>query len=201
MACLPDEVWIEALQLGVRARILDHRDLCSLSIVSRRLNRLSSLSFLWKPLFEREFSQGESSTNITAPSDLSVTLKQWDYKSQYKLRWGKVKAAKALAHKRRVLRIQSDVAVLEKECKDLEREMQAEKIKLSNILTELQTLEQARRSSVALKLWQPEIVRLVQEQVVRQQPIDPQFRHYSLEMEAKVCREEIKKCRRRIVGD
>ncbi|KAH6554919.1 hypothetical protein KP509_1Z296900 [Ceratopteris richardii] len=54
------------------------------------------------------------------------------------------------------------------------------------------------RSSVALKLWQPEIVRLVQEQVVRQQPIDPQFRHYSLEMEAKVCREEIKKCRRRI---
>ncbi|KAI5055272.1 hypothetical protein GOP47_0030417 [Adiantum capillus-veneris] len=193
MACLPDEVWTEALQAGVEAGVLDYRDLCSLSITSRALNRFSSLACLWKPLFQRDFAPKH------IPADAAARPPS-DYKAEYKARFEKIKAAKVAAHKRRLLRLQSEGAALEKECKDLERQMQIEKSKLSKTLGELKSIEHARISSVALRLWQPERVRSMHQQVVEQQPIDPQFRQYSLEMEAKVCREEIRKCSRRIVS-
>lgn len=188
MACLPDEVWTEALQAGVCGGVLDYRDLCSLSIAGRALNRLASLTALWKPLFERDF-----------PQDTSTSATQSDYKSRYKARFEKIKAAKVAAHKRRLLRLQSEGAVLEKECKDVEKQMQTEKLKLSRILVELKSLEQVRMSSVALRLWQPQTVRAMQQQFVEQQPVNSQFRQLSLEMEAKICKEEIRRCNTTIV--
>ncbi|MCO5555141.1 hypothetical protein L7F22_008683 [Adiantum nelumboides] len=135
MACLPDEVWTEALQAGVRAGVLDYRDLCSLSIASRTLNRLSSLPCLWKPLFQRDF-----------PPKHIAAKPQSDYKAEYKARFEKIKAAKVAAHRRRLLRFQSEGAALEKECQDFERQIQKEKSNLSKILVELKSLEQARYS-------------------------------------------------------
>lgn len=191
MACLPDEVWTEALQAGVRAAVLDYRDLCSLSITSRTLNRLSSLACLWKPLFVRDFPPKFTSATVSARPQL-------DFKAEYKARFEKIKVAKVAAHKRRLFRLQSDGAVLERECKEFEHQVQAEKTKLSKILLELKSLDQARIAAVALNVWQPERVRSLQQQFVEQQSIDPKFQQFSLEMEAKVCKEEIKKWRRRI---
>ena len=56
----------------------------------------------------------------------------------------KIKASKVAAHRRHVLRIQSERDAHENECKELEREIQGEKLKLSNILQDLKNIEQAR---------------------------------------------------------
>eukprot|EP00250_Pteridium_aquilinum_P005497 c15582_g1_i1 orf=34-741(+) len=184
MACLPDEVWTDALQAGVRSGVLDYRDLCCLSIASRPLNRLASLASLWKLLFLRDFPHDSSTLPLTST----------DYKATYKARFEKIKAAKVAAHKRQLLRLQSEGAVLESESKNLEKQIQEERSKFSRILVELKSLEQIRRSSTALRLWQPEIVRSMQHQLVEQQPVDSEFRQRSLEMEAKLCKEEIKQC-------
>lgn len=186
MTTLPTEVWAEILQAGISNSVLDYRDLCSLSIVCPSLNRLASLTSLWKPIFLRDFPQS-SQDGVCSPAHS-------DFKTAYRKRFEKIRAAKVAAHKRRVLRMQSQGVVLAKECKELEELMHLEKTRLSSILSELKCLEQARKASVALKLWQPHTVRLMQQQVVEQLPIDPEIRKHTIEMEAKVCMEEIKRC-------
>lgn len=54
MGCLPDELWTKILGMGVENQVLDYRDLCSLAFVSRRIQRISSLDCMWRPLWERD---------------------------------------------------------------------------------------------------------------------------------------------------
>eukprot|EP00249_Psilotum_nudum_P016225 c25728_g1_i2 orf=122-481(+) len=56
-----------------------------------------------------------------------------------------------------------------------------------------------RHASVALQLWQPQVVRTMHEQVVEQQPVDLDACRQLLKMEAKVCREQITRSERSIV--
>jgi wobble nucleotide-excising tRNase len=59
-------------------------------------------------------------------------------------RFEKIKAAKVAAHRRHFLRMQSERDALKYECEELEREIQDEKLKLSNISAEVRNMEKAR---------------------------------------------------------
>lgn len=191
-ADLPGEIWAEILRVGVRDGVLNFRDICSISIAGRTLNRLGTVSSLWKLLFEKDFPQlSQNGVVFFNPVSAGSSL---NFRTIYKQRFERIKASRIAAHKRQVLRFQSRGVVLEKECKDLEEQLHSEKKKLLAIQSELRGLEQARKSSVALRLWQPQVVHLMHQQVVEQQPVDMQFLQHSLDMEAKVCMEGIKRC-------
>lgn len=113
-------------------------------------------------------------------------------------RFERVKAVKIAAHKRLVLRIQSQALVLERECKDLETQLHEEKKRHNSTLVELKNLERARQSSIALNVWQPQFVRMAQNTVLEHTPVHTESRIHSLKMEMRVCKERIARFTRSI---
>ncbi|XP_057823967.1 F-box protein SKIP24 isoform X1 [Cryptomeria japonica] len=187
MSAIPDEIWMQIMDIGVQRNILNYRDLSSLAISSRRLCRLSNHSFLWELLWTKDF-----------PSDSIPESLTKDLKSLYKQKFERVKSTKIAAHKRSVLRVQSQALVLERECKDLGTLLNGERRRLNSTLSELKNIERARQSSVALKIWQPEIIHTRQQDVVEQTPVRTDSRIHSLKMEIAVCKERIERFSRSI---
>lgn len=66
-----------------------------------------------------------------------------------------------------------------------------EKEKMKNSVTELLNLRTIRQAKVALNVWQPEIVRGKQKQMVEQCNVPIDNRIHAIEMELKLCKQQI----------
>ncbi|ONK77932.1 uncharacterized protein A4U43_C02F12450 [Asparagus officinalis] len=180
MSILPDELWTRIMELGTSSSQLSYRDLCSISISCRRLRRLSDDPILWSNLLSLDFPSSSSSSSSDSP-----------LKSLYKLRFERVKALRQLEWRRKVLAAENRVMLCRLNLKQLEGLIIKESERLQAALTELNNLERVRRASVALNVWQPEVVRGRQKQMVEQCTVPIESRLHSLNMEIKVCRQQI----------
>lgn len=165
--------------MGVETKRLNYRDLCCLSISSRRFHRLSSDDALWSTLISFDFPYPSSHIN-TPP-----------YKSLYKFRFERDRARKLLAHQRAVFNVESQIAVCSKNLEDLRHQLLQENERMKATMADLTNLKKVRQASVALNVWQPEIVRSRQKQIVEQCSIPVEHRKSALEMELKLCKNQI----------
>ncbi|KAG0563764.1 hypothetical protein KC19_8G057300 [Ceratodon purpureus] len=194
MGCLPDELWSKIMGMGVENQVLDYRDMCSLAFVCRRIRRISSLDCMWRPLWERDQAQlGGGSATVGKDGEIK------NFREFYRIRFEKVRAAKMAAHRRRVLRVESQVAVLQKEAQQYQLAIEVERKKLVASVAELKSFELARRSAVAIQVWQPQAVRARQQEVLEQQSVNVGARQRSLQMEINVCRERVQQFEKSLV--
>ncbi|KAK1389708.1 F-box protein SKIP24 [Heracleum sosnowskyi] len=180
MAVLPDELWRRILEIGAidnSPNILNYKDLCSLSITCRTLKRLSGEDFVWFSFLSSDFSQSRIQSSSA--------------KAQYKSCFERDKEKKALAHKRAVLRIESRIAESSRRVSELRSSLRKEVERLKAAALELSNLRNVRQASVALNVWQPEIVRGRQRQIVEQCTVDVKSRTSALDMEVKLCKQQI----------
>ncbi|XP_031495393.1 F-box protein SKIP24 [Nymphaea colorata] len=185
MAELPDEIWLRILDTGVRERGLTFQDLCCLSISCRRLDRLSKEEPLWSALLAMEFPLQTVSASKSRLKDV------------FRIKFERHKALKLAAHRREVLNVESRIASGSRELDEANRQLMAETGKLDVALKELKDLKRARQASVALNVWQPEVVRARQKQIVEQHPVPMESRMHALEMEIRVCKQQIARFSRR----
>ncbi|KAM7278613.1 hypothetical protein ACFE04_005747 [Oxalis oulophora] len=172
---LPDDLWRQILERGIKLSNFNHRNLCSLSIVCRRLHRLSDEDSLWSSLL------------LSSSSDTSSSSSSSSAKSIYKIRYEREREKMRLAHKLLVLRKQGQVADIFKRTRDLKSRFIDETHKLELTVTELAYLRRVRQASIALNVWQPEVVRSRQKQVVQQCAVPVDSRIHALQMENKLC--------------
>ncbi|GMN35181.1 hypothetical protein TIFTF001_042183 [Ficus carica] len=181
MSALPDELWRGILEIGVQTRGFTYKDLCCLSISSRRLRRLSDDDDLWSLLLSSDFTLSDRSASPSLPSS----------KSLYKFRFEREKEKKMAAQRRAVLRKESQVAEHSRKIRELESRLAVESDKMRATLVELSNLRKVRQASVALNVWQPEVVRGRHKQIVEQNVVPVESRVHALEMELKLCKQQI----------
>ncbi|XP_060176662.1 F-box protein SKIP24-like [Lycium barbarum] len=180
-SALPDELWSRILEIGIESSNLNYKDLCCLSITCTRLNQLSSDDSFWSSLFSTDFPQYPINQHPSSSSN----------KSLYKIRYEKVREQKLLAHRRAVLRIQSEINEHSRRIREMELRSAEEKEKMKNTVAELLNLRKIRQASVALNVWQPEVVRGSQKQMVEQCNVPIDNRIHAIEMELKLCKQQI----------
>ncbi|GLT59627.1 hypothetical protein SLA2020_324350 [Shorea laevis] len=178
---IPDELWRNILEIGTKNSVLTHKDLCCLSISCRRLRRLSGENSLWSHLLSFDFPN-----QISQPSSSSASAK-----SLYKTRFERERKQKLLAHRRAVLRKQSQIAEHSRKLREIEARGREEREKLKSTVAELSNLHKVRQASVALNVWQPDIVRGRQKQIVEQCAVPVESRVHALQMEVKLCKKQI----------
>ncbi|XP_014754516.1 F-box protein SKIP24 isoform X2 [Brachypodium distachyon] len=183
---LPDELWARILELGAASSALGFRDLCCLAIASRRLRRLSLHASLWSELLSRDFPfQSQSQPSSSSPSS-SQQQQQLDPKSLYKTKFERHKARMAEARRRAVYDAEGRVLACRKRLTELEESVRAEGDRMKAAAQELDNLERVRRASVALNVWQPQVVHGRQKQLVQQCTVPVDSRLGDLNMELKV---------------
>ncbi|CAN1132230.1 F-box protein SKIP24 [Linum perenne] len=176
-AALPDELWRQILEIGVRNSTLTYKDLCCLAISSSRLRRLSDDDSIWSVVFASDFpSQNPSSSSA---------------KSTYRISFEKERERKIAAHRRALLRKESQVLERRRSLREIEDRLCRESEKLRGAAMELSNLHKVRQASVALNVWQPQAVRGRQKQVVEQCSVPVESQLHSLEMEMKLCKQQI----------
>ncbi|XP_055809098.1 F-box protein SKIP24 [Solanum dulcamara] len=180
-SALPEELWRRIVEIGIESSNFNYKDLCCLSITCTLLNRLSSDDSFWSSLFSADFPQYQH------PSSSSSVFN----KSLYKIRYEKVREQKLLAHRRAVLRIQSEINEHSKRIGEMELRSAEEKEKIKNSVAELLNMRKIRQAKVALNVWQPEIVRGKQRQTVEQCNVPIDDRIHAIEMELKLCKQQI----------
>uniref|UniRef100_A0A0E0C9F9 F-box domain-containing protein n=1 Tax=Oryza meridionalis TaxID=40149 RepID=A0A0E0C9F9_9ORYZ len=186
---LPDELWARVLELGAGAAssALGFRDLCAVAIASRRLRRLSLHPSLWSALLSRDFP-----TQSSQPSTASSSSQQQLHpKSVYKTKFERHKVRMAEARRRVVFEAEGRVLACRRRLTQLEESLQAEGEKMKAAAQELDNLERVRRASVALNVWQPQVVRGRQKQLVQQCTVPVDSRLSDVNMELKVCKQQI----------
>ncbi|CAN1765463.1 F-box protein SKIP24 [Linum perenne] len=177
VAALPDELWRQILEIGVRNSTLTYKDLCCLAISSSSLRRLSDDDSIWSVVFASDFpSQKPSSSSA---------------KSTYRISFEKERERKMAAHRRAVLRKESQVLERRRRLREIEDRLCRESEKLRGAAMELSNLHKVRQASVALNVWQPQAVRGRQKQVVEQCSVPVESQLHSLEMEMKLCKQQI----------
>ncbi|CAK9319670.1 unnamed protein product [Citrullus colocynthis] len=181
MAELPDELWRQILEIGVKSCGLTYKDLCCVSISSRRLRRLSDDDCPWSHLLSSDYPSSSSSFPSSASSS----------KSLYKIRLERDRNRKEAAHRRAVLRKESQIAEHYRRLGELEERLMEETNKLTTTLTELSNLRTVREATVALNVWQPEVIRVRQKQIVEQCSVSVDSRSRTLDMELKLCKQQI----------
>ncbi|CAL2270578.1 unnamed protein product [Prunus armeniaca] len=186
MSALPEELWRRILEIGVQRRGFSYKDLCCLSISSRRLHRLSDEDFLWSHLLSSDFPPFFSPSSSSITSAHSSTCK-----SLYKVRYERDRDKKIAAHRRAVLRKESQVSERSMRLRDMETRLAEETNKMRETLAELSNLSNVRQASVALNVWQPEIIRGRQKQIVEQCVVPVESRFHVLQMELKLCKQQI----------
>ncbi|KAK8260399.1 hypothetical protein V6Z11_D13G118600 [Gossypium hirsutum] len=174
---LPDELWRKILEIGIKASNFTFKDLCCVSICSRRLHRLSNEDLLWSHLISVDFPNQTSSSSSA--------------KSLYKIRFEREKERKLWAHKRAVLRKESQVSEHLRKLREIEVRLREERNKLNSALLELSNLHKVSQASVALNVWQPEVVRGRQKQMVEQCVVPVESRVHALDMEVKLCNQQL----------
>ncbi|XP_022718789.1 F-box protein SKIP24 isoform X2 [Durio zibethinus] len=178
---LPDELWRNILEIGIKVSNFTYKDLCCVSISCRRLHRLSNEAPLWSHLLSVDFANQISSL----PSSSSP-------KSFYKIRFERERERKLLAHKRTVLRKESQVSEHVRKLREFEVRLHEETQKLKSAVSELSNLHKVSQAVVALNVWQPEVVRGRQKQMVEQCVVPVESRVRALEMEVKLCNQQLK---------
>lgn len=126
---LPDELWRKILEIGIKASNFTFKDLCCVSICSRRLHRLSNDDLLWSHLISVDFPNQTSSSSSA--------------KSLYKIRFEREKERKLWAHKRAVLRKESLVSEHLRKLREIEVRLREERNKLNSALLELSNLHKS----------------------------------------------------------
>ncbi|KAF0892133.1 hypothetical protein E2562_013497 [Oryza meyeriana var. granulata] len=185
---LPDELWARVLELGAASSALGFRDLCALAIACRRLRRLSLHPSLWSSLLSRDFpSQSQPSSSSASSS----SQQQLHPKSIYKTKFERHKVRMAEARRRVVFEAEGRVLACWRRLAQLEESLQAEGEKMKAAAQELDNLERVRSASVALNVWQPQVVRGRQKQLVQQCTVPVDSRLNDLKMELKVCKQQI----------
>ncbi|XP_039851810.1 F-box protein SKIP24-like [Panicum virgatum] len=180
---LPDELWARVLELGAASSALGFRDLCCLAIASRRLGRLSLHPALWSALLSRDFPwQSQPSSSSTSTSQQQQQLHP---KSLYKTKFERHKVRIAEARRRAVCEAEARVLASKRRLAELEESMRAEGERMKAAAQELDNLERVRRASVALNVWQPQVVRGRQKQLVQQCTVSVNSRVSDLNMELK----------------
>ncbi|KAL6853784.1 hypothetical protein ACP4OV_019813 [Aristida adscensionis] len=186
---LPDELWERVLELGASSSALGFRDLCCLAIASRRLRRLSLHPPLWSALLSRDFpSQFQPSSSASSSSSSSSQQQQQDGlhpKSLYKTKFERHKLRMAEARRRAVFEAEARVLACRRRLAELEELMRSEGEKMRAAAQELDNLQSVRRASVALNVWQPQVVRGHQKQLVQQCTVPVDSRLSDLNMELK----------------
>ncbi|XP_051138845.1 F-box protein SKIP24 isoform X1 [Andrographis paniculata] len=190
MSALPDEMWRTVMDIGIETKSLQYRDLCSLSISCRRLRRLASEDSLWSFLLLTDFSLSADDLKRENGS-ISSSIQSGKFKSLYKIRYEKDREKNRLARRRVVLRMESEVAERLRKIRDLELQSSEEKEKLNMVVAELRNLRKARQASVAMNVWQPEVIRGKQKEMIQQSNVPVEFRINALEMEISLCKQQI----------
>ncbi|KAJ7971984.1 F-box protein skip24-like [Quillaja saponaria] len=185
MSELPDELWRRILEFGINTCGFTYKDLCCVSISCRRLHRLSDESSLWSHLLSSDFPL----TTTTIPSS---SISSTSSKSVYRLRFERDKERKIAAHKRAVLRKESQISGHYLRLRDIEVQIGRESERIRETVAELSNLHRVRQASAALKVWQPEVIRGRQKQIVEQCVVPSESRIHSLEMELRLCKQQIK---------
>ncbi|CAL4953956.1 unnamed protein product [Urochloa decumbens] len=189
---LPDELWARVLELGAASSALGFRDLCCLAIASRRLGRLSFHPALWSALLSRDFpSQSQPSSSSSTSQQQQQQQQQLHPKSLYKTKFERHKVRMAEARRRAVFEAEARVLACRRRLADLEESMRAEGERMKAAAQELDNLERVRRTSVALNVWQPQVVHGRQKQLVQQCTVPVDSRLSDLNMELKVCKQQI----------
>lgn len=186
MADLPDEMWRQILEIGIRSSNLTYKDLCCVSISCRRLHRLSNDAVLWSFLLSSDFPHTEASV-----SNGTVSSSSSSPKLMYRIKFDRERARKAAAHRRAVLRLESQIAGHLRNLQEIQMKLTEETEKMKAAVTELPNLRKVRQASVALNLWQPEVIRGWQKQMVGQCVVPVDARINALEMELRLCRQQI----------
>uniref|UniRef100_A0A2P2KLF8 Uncharacterized protein MANES_13G150700 n=1 Tax=Rhizophora mucronata TaxID=61149 RepID=A0A2P2KLF8_RHIMU len=193
MLGLPDELWRHILETGIRKSQFTYRDLCCISIVCRRLHRLSGEDTIWSTLLSSDFPpaplqlQNPRSKGGNSPRSPSA-------KSSYRIRFEREREKAATAHRRALLRKESQIMEHQRRIREIENQLGLETDKKRAAAAELSSLAKARQATVALNVWQPEVVRSRQKQIVEQCAVPIEFRVRSLEMEVKLCKQQISGC-------
>ncbi|KAA8519027.1 hypothetical protein F0562_016199 [Nyssa sinensis] len=186
MSVLPDELWRRILEIGIQtSNLLNYKDLCCLSITCRRLCRLSNEDPLWSALVSSDFPQSKDSSFSSSSSSNS------SFKTLYKIKFDRDRARKLAAHRRAVFRIESQIAEHSRKLQEIHHQTAEEREKLKATAAELSSLIKVRQASVALNVWQPEVVRGKQKQVVEQCVVPVESRTNALEMELRLCKQQI----------
>ncbi|CAH2038543.1 unnamed protein product [Thlaspi arvense] len=178
---IPEELWRKILEIGVKSSTFSYKDLCCVSISSRRLCRLSCENSLWHFLLFQDFSSHINSTS----SSQSPT------KFIYRTRFEREKDRKVAAHRRALLRKESEISELCRRIRELEARLSEEAERFEAASVEFLNLQRIRQASVALNVWQPEVVRDRQKQMVEQNVVPVEGRLRALEMEIKLCKQQI----------
>ncbi|KAK9684169.1 hypothetical protein RND81_10G191200 [Saponaria officinalis] len=186
MADLPDELWTKILENGVENpnsnTRLSFKDLCRLSLSSRRLHRLSNDPSLWSSLLPLDFPSRVS--NPTNHINISPKL-------LYQTWFEKEKERRIAAEKRAVMRVESRVAEHSIRVDMFRRRIVDEGRKITGVVAELNDLRKVRQATVALNVWQPEVIRGRQKQLVEQCAVPVESRLNALEMELKLCKQQM----------
>uniref|UniRef100_A0A5B7BTD2 Putative F-box family protein isoform 1 n=1 Tax=Davidia involucrata TaxID=16924 RepID=A0A5B7BTD2_DAVIN len=186
MSILPDELWRRILEIGIEtSNLLNYKDLCCLSIASRRLYRLSNEDALWSAILSSDFPPQKDSSHSSASSTNSSS------KTLYKIKFERDRARKLAAHLRAVLRIESQIAEHSRKLQQIQHQSAEESEKMKAAVAELSSLHKVRQASVALNVWQPEVIRGKQKQIVEQCVVPIESRIKALEMELRLCKQQI----------
>ncbi|KAK6159052.1 hypothetical protein DH2020_006366 [Rehmannia glutinosa] len=162
MSVLPDELWRRIIEIGIETKTLDYKNLCCLSITCRTLRRRFSL--------------------VASSSFRLSFFRRW---------YEKDRERKRLAHRRVVLRIESEIAEHLRKMQEIKLHSSEEKEKMNKAVAELLNLRRIRQASVALNVWQPEVIRGRQRQMVKQSNVPIDIRINTLEMELNLCKQQI----------
>ncbi|XP_027913600.1 F-box protein SKIP24 isoform X2 [Vigna unguiculata] len=181
MSFLPEELWRRILEIGIQNSGFSYKDLCCVSISCRRLRRLSSEDLLWNRLLSADYPQPHLSSSSSSSSS----------KSLYKLRFERDKERRIAAHRRAVLRKESQIAEHSRRLREIQTRVAQETATATQTAQDLSNLRRARQAFVALNVWQPEVVRSRQKQMVEQSAVPAECRIHGLEMELKLCKQQI----------
>lgn len=133
---LPDELVRKILESGVQNRSFTYKDLCCLSIACRRLHRLSAEDSLWSHLLSSDFPNNSSHSSSSSSAS--------SIKAVYRTRFEKDRERKLAAHRRAVLRKESQVAENLRKVREIESKLRDEADKLKFTAAELSNLRRAR---------------------------------------------------------
>lgn len=91
MESLPDDVWYQILQIGVKKKRLNHIDIYSLTIINNHFNQLTQDSTLWATLLSHDFSSSFHSSQ--APNYLKIVYqaKHWEFRIKREFQREKLK--------------------------------------------------------------------------------------------------------------
>ncbi|XP_061372529.1 F-box protein SKIP24 [Gastrolobium bilobum] len=185
MSSLPDELWRRIFEIGIGISGFSYKDLCCISISCRRFNRLSCEDPLWSHLLSTDFPLTHTSSPIASSSSSSS-------KTLYKLRFERDKKRRVAAHWRALLRKESQIYEHSRRIREIDTRIAQETTKMEETAAELYNLRRVRQASVALNVWQLEVVRGRQSQMLQQCVVPAESRIQALEMDLTLCSQQIK---------